>query len=678
MIHPFKHYSFLLLAGQLLVSAGPAFAAELAVDSGPGSLGPLRWSALTIDYRAEPSKPTARQWQADLRDPLLLLADRRLLFEYVQIDCRAGSEALPDEAFGWPGCRAGQLSWKLPGQVVRQADLSFSLGGGLIDLSLAMPGLQFTLGGQPADLETLRLNMALDDFELSDYPELLALVAGLDVLSGSLSGQLEWSRNSLRGSLGLMAGAFDGFEGRIAGDGLALSLMLEGGLLQEGLWSDLSLQQSAGEWLVGSIYLPEPAASLSLETSLRYRPGHGLDIDALSLIDPQALRLSGRGRLVQDQDGWGLADFHLESLDLDLAQAWPRWIDGPAAAAGFGQVQASGRIELEAVLGADGLSGLDAVFDAVALDDQRRALALAASSGTLELTEDGLTSDLALAGITLYGLPFGPSRLRLAPGPEGIGLLEPLRLPLLDGAVVIDRLTLNGDDQAGLQLDARIEPVDLRGLTALLDWPEFGGTLAGEFPGLRLTRERLDFAGGIDIDAFSGEIRIEELAIERPFGTLPALSAQLSLSRLDLLELTGAFNFGRMEGLLSGWAHGLRLLDWRPVAMDARLYTHEDAPRRRISQRAVDNLSSLGGGMGGALISGTILSIFEDFPYRRAGLACRLSNNICHVDGVARHESGGFYIVEGRLLPRLDIIGHRRLVDWPQLLTQLQAATGSE
>ena len=70
-----------------------------------------------------------------------------------------------------------------------------------------------------------------------------------------------------------------------------------------------------------------------------------------------------------------------------------------------------------------------------------------------------------------------------------------------------------------------------------------------------------------------------------------------------------------------------------------------------------------------------MLRMFEEFPYRRAGLACRLDRNICHIDGVAPHESGGFYIVQGRGLPHLDIVGHRRLVDWPRLVAQLVAMT---
>jgi hypothetical protein len=278
-------------------------------------------------------------------------------------------------------------------------------------------------------------------------------------------------------------------------------------------------------------------------------------------------------------------------------------------------------------------------------------------------------------GLQLYGLAFAAASLELESGPEGVRLVQPLRMPLLDGAVVVEQLDWRpGDpDSQGFGFDARIEPLSLADLTRQLELPTFGGQLSGVFPGVRFADDVLSFTGGIDIQAFSGSISLAELAIERPFGTLPALRAQVELSRLDLLELTGAFNFGRMEGQLSGWARNLRLLNWRPVAMDARVFTHEDVRRRRISQRAVDNLSSLGGA-GGALLTSTVLRVFDDFPYRRAGLACRLSNNICHIDGVARHESGGFYILEGRSLPRLDIIGHRRLVDWPQLISQLEAA----
>ncbi|MFN2334573.1 MAG: hypothetical protein ABR550_09145, partial [Wenzhouxiangellaceae bacterium] len=126
--------------------------------------------------------------------------------------------------------------------------------------------------------------------------------------------------------------------------------------------------------------------------------------------------------------------------------------------------------------------------------------------------------------------------------------------------------------------------------------------------------------------------RIEQMSVERPFGSLPALSSRIEFDRLDLMLVTGAFEFGAMSGLLSGYIHDLRLLDWQPVAFDAWFETLTGKGDRRISQKAVNSLSNLSGG-GGAL-SGTVLRWFEDFPYRKAGIGCRLANNVCRMRGL--------------------------------------------
>jgi len=373
---------------------------------------------------------------------------------------------------------------------------------------------------------------------------------------------------------------------------------------------------------------------------------------------------------------WRVTEAELFELEADLEQAWPRWVDGLAASAGFAGLEASGSLAASARLVDGELTALDVLLESFELSDPRGRFDIDKTLARIQQEESVVHLAMDLEGLMVYGLPFGAARVRVAERDEAWILQEPLRLPLFDGAVVVDRLELEPDPEARrVTLDAHIEPLSLEQLTATLGWPEFGGELSGFFPGVELRDDRLNVTGGINVNAFSGQIQLSELVVERPFGTLPALAAQVEINRLDLLELTGAFNFGRMEGEVSGWMRDLRLLNWRPVAMDSRLFTHDDVQRRRISQRAVDNLSNLGGGLGGALIGNTVLSVFEDFPYRRAGLACRLSNNICYIDGVAEHESGGFYIVEGRGLPRLDIIGHRRLVDWPQLLSQLEAAT---
>ena len=172
--------------------------------------------------------------------------------------------------------------------------------------------------------------------------------------------------------------------------------------------------------------------------------------------------------------------------------------------------------------------------------------------------------------------------------------------------------------------------------------------------------------GGLDISLFDGRARVRELTVERPFGTSPALSADIELSSLDLELLTHAFEFGRMQGLASGHVRRLRLLDWQPVQFDAWFETLEDSPERVISQQAVDTLSSLSGG-GSAAISGLLLQWFDQFPYRKVGLGCRLSGNVCNMRGLSETEEGGYLILDGRGIPRLDIVGYQRRVDWPQL-----------
>ena len=70
-----------------------------------------------------------------------------------------------------------------------------------------------------------------------------------------------------------------------------------------------------------------------------------------------------------------------------------------------------------------------------------------------------------------------------------------------------------------------------------------------------------------------------------------------------------------------------------------------------------------------------MLRIFDDFPYDKLGISCRLENGICEMGGVAPAEKG-YYIVKGRFLPpRLDVIGYADRVNWRSLVAQLAAVT---
>ena len=661
----------LLLALPLLLLSRPASALSLVIDSGPGSLLGFDWQRLQLEYAL--ADRDSRAWQLSISD--LTLSDNAPPLDLIA-DCRrlqlsdSGSECSEGEV---------QIAVAQTGEAVRLALRWSSTGAGgyrvfldhdALSLQLDWPGPNAT--GEPLGISLARLDLGLLP---SDWAGLLSL----DVLAGELVGDFELDGQALRGQLGLEQGLFDGLEGQIAGDGLKIALQLALDRSAPVPTLAVTFEQTAGELLLGSVYLPEPAAAVRLDAELVWHGAASIELSRFQLSDPGALELGGSALLAGGEQAWSLESLRLDQLSLEFPLVWDRWLDGPAAAAGFAGLETAGAVNGSLYWAGQHLQSLDLAFIDLSLDDPQERLAFYGLDG--RATGDQGASELSLDwhSAALFGLPFGPAGLRLHHDEVGLRLLDRLRIPLLDGAVVIEGLAWFDLDElpSRLVLDVAIEPVSLVLLTSQLGWPEFGGQLSGRFPGVEYAEERLAFTGGMAIEAFSGHIRVEDLTVERPFGSLPALAAQLEFDRLDLLELTGAFNFGRMEGQMSGWARDLRLLDWRPVAMDTRIFTHEDVARRRISQRAVDNLSSLGGA-GGAMISSTLLRVFEDFPYRRAGLACRLGNNICHIDGVARHESGGFLIVEGRGLPRLDIVGHRRLVDWPQLVGQLEAMLEAE
>ena len=97
-----------------------------------------------------------------------------------------------------------------------------------------------------------------------------------------------------------------------------------------------------------------------------------------------------------------------------------------------------------------------------------------------------------------------------------------------------------------------------------------------------------------------------------------------------------------------------------------------DTSKRRISQRAVNNLTSLGTGVSAGL-SGTALRMFKDFAYDRIALEVDLTGNMASLDGIP-YKDGGYYIVKGAGLPRIDVIGRTRKIAWKELVSRIQDA----
>jgi hypothetical protein len=287
-------------------------------------------------------------------------------------------------------------------------------------------------------------------------------------------------------------------------------------------------------------------------------------------------------------------------------------------------------------------------------------------------------SRLEWESATLYGISGSAAHIDFATSGSDFRLLEPTVIPILDGGLAIGTLSIRGFGEPGMSVrfDGDLRPISMPLLCRAFGWPEFSGKVEGRIPAVTFEGDVLSLGGDLEARIFDGQVVVDSLELENPLGDYPRFSANITMRNLDLEAVTGTFSFGMITGRLHADVRNLELFRWAPVRFDARLYTPPgDKSRHLISQRAVKNLSNIGGSGGGvaAALQSGFLRFFENFRYSRLGLSCRLENEICEMDGIEPQKGDAYYIVKGSGLPRIDIIGNAHRVSWKRLVSQLVA-----
>ena len=272
----------------------------------------------------------------------------------------------------------------------------------------------------------------------------------------------------------------------------------------------------------------------------------------------------------------------------------------------------------------------------------------------------------------LNEVPLGQTKLKFTTHNGNLKLLNETEIPLFDGALQINNLNIKNIAQSmTLSIDGMIKPVSLEQVSEHFGWPLLDGKLSAVIPETTYNEHYLEVGGAMMLQVFDGNIIIKDLSIEQPLLDSARLFANIDLNNLNLQSLTKTYNFGEILGRVEGKFTDLVLQSWQPVAFDAYIRTPEnDNSRHRISQRAIDNLSSLGGASG--LLSRSFLKFFETFGYDKIGLSCKLKNNVCEMSGV-EVKGNSYYIVKGGGVPRIDVMGFQNRVNWQVLTSRLQA-----
>ncbi len=317
------------------------------------------------------------------------------------------------------------------------------------------------------------------------------------------------------------------------------------------------------------------------------------------------------------------------------------------------------------------------------IDDRERRFALYGLDGTVRWQQATVAeaSELRWDGLYFGRLPFGSARWAFQTSGAQITSTAPLLVGFFDGAIALESLHAQGLATPNPQLDfqATLEPVSLALITSALGLPSFPGKVAGRLPPVHYQNQQLRLDGPLTAEAFGGTLCVTQVQVDEPLGLVPRASADIQLRNLDLAQLTSVFDFGRIEGPVNADISGLELQAWIPVAFDAHLYTPRgDKSPHRISQRAVNNISRVGGGGAAAALSSSFLRYFENFGYKRIGWSCVLRKGVCRMGGAGpTGDQKGYYLVEGKGLPRIDVVGYADEVSWDTLLSQLQTLSTS-
>jgi hypothetical protein len=281
---------------------------------------------------------------------------------------------------------------------------------------------------------------------------------------------------------------------------------------------------------------------------------------------------------------------------------------------------------------------------------------------------------LAYEGGHLLKLPLGKTDIKAEINRYSLTAPQ-IELPLLDGGLNLRDVSAVWVDKGWhWHLRAEVVPISMTEFSHALSWPAMQGKVSASIPLVTYSQGILMTEGDLRFKLFDGTIDVSKLNMRTPLGIAPRLNADIHMRNLDLGTLTRTFSFGAIEGKLDGDVNNLRLANWKPVNFDAALYSSPGKYPKKISQRAVENISSLGGASAAAAIQRSFLRFFDQFNYAKLGISCKLRGDYCAMDGI---ESTGdaYVIVKGSGVPSITVLGYNRNVSWGELLERLKRVT---
>jgi hypothetical protein len=372
-----------------------------------------------------------------------------------------------------------------------------------------------------------------------------------------------------------------------------------------------------------------------------------------------------------------LTDLNLAGAGLDLDSFYTTLAKPFLESTAFNALNASGKADVRIVVVNEKVQRADLKLANASLVDTNNRFSVRNLRADIPWVNAGAGEGVIAFDSAGFGdLPIGRVNAKLKFNGDSFVLPE-LTVPVLDGAVTIRNVKSRREGNNWLgEFEGEVKPISLPKLSAALKWPTMAGSLEGVIPRVRFDGKSIYIDGALQFKVFDGIMVATNMQLTDALGAAPQLEGTLVMSNLDLDTLTKTFSFGKMQGRIDMALENMLLSNWKPIRFDGRVMSSEGKYPRKISQQAVQNISSLGGAGAAAAIQRSFLRIFETFGYKKIGLTCKLRDTVCEMGGV-ENTAQGYVLVQGGGIPSITVMGYNRQVGWEELLARIKAATQS-
>lgn len=472
-------------------------------------------------------------------------------------------------------------------------------------------------------------------------------------------------------------------DGKVATEKLNLLTHWEGEKSKEDwVWQSES-KITGGAVYVDPVYLEAGVQSIVLNTQgFWHTKTKKADILAFTYQHPEVGVLSGKATAYY-RDGIKIdkADvvLHSETLQgLLTTYINPFFTESP-----FTGVTVTGDVQANFTFHQQALTDTSIHFSKLNVKDDAGHLAINDGSGLLNWSDNPMLikrSELAWQQFSIKGLPMGPTKIPFINQGNSFTLVDKIKIPFLGGFVAVDKFSWQAkkQEEPDVSFAGSLDNVSLEQLSKRLGWTTLSGNISGYIPKVDYRNKRLSLDGELLIKAFDGTVKVNNLAASGLFTDLPKIYGDVAIDNLDLNQLTQKFEFGNITGRLSGFINKFMFENWQPVSFYAWFGTPDtDDSSHTISQKAVKNIASIGGGGASDAISRSFLGMFETFRYDKIGVGCYLHDGVCQMMGLEA-KGQGYYLIKGGWLPRIDVLGYNSQINWDVLVERLRRVASPE